>query len=277
MPVHIILLMLFMATLSASWNAMIKGAGDKLYTTILMTGGTGLVSALLLPFVPAPALASWPFILTTAVLSVAYYAGVARTYRLADLSQTYPLMRGGAPLLVAMTSWAVIGDHLKPGAWLGVALICTGILGLAGTAAGRNARGTGLALVNAGVVAAYTLVDGLGVRRSGSPVGYGLWVNLLTGAPLTAWALLREREGFWPYAARRPWQGLLAGSMSTAIYSTTLWAMTLAPVAVVAALRETSILFALVISAVVLKEPVGGRRLALACAIAGGVMALRLA
>ncbi len=277
MPVHIIVLMLLMATLSASWNAMIKGAGNKLYMTILMTGGASLVGLLVLPFVPAPARPSWPFILASGALSVVYYATVAKAYHLADLSQTFPVMRGGAPLLVAMTSWAVVGEHLTTGAWLGVALICAGILGLATTAAGRSTRGLALALANAGVIATYTLVDGLGVRRSGSPVAYCLWVNVLTGLPLTAWALIREREGFWSYVSGRLGLGVLGGAMNTAIYSTTLWAMTLAPVAVVAALRETSILFTLLISSLVLKERVGVRRLALACAIAGGVMALRLA
>jgi drug/metabolite transporter (DMT)-like permease len=277
MPVHIIVLMLLMATLSASWNAMIKGAGNKLYMTILMTGGASLVGLLVLPFVPAPARPSWPFILASGALSVVYYATVAKTYHLADLSQTFPVMRGGAPMLVAMTSWAVVGEHLTTGAWLGVALICAGILGLATTSAGRSTRGLALALANAGVIATYTLVDGLGVRRSGSPVAYCLWVNVLTGLPLTAWALVREREGFWSYVSGRLGLGVLGGAMNTAIYSTTLWAMTLAPVAVVAALRETSILFTLLISSLVLKERVGGRRLALACAIAGGVMALRLA
>jgi drug/metabolite transporter (DMT)-like permease len=277
MPYSVIVLMMCSAFLSASWNALIKGAGDKLFMIILFNAAAGVLGALVLPFLPVPAPASWPFISATALLSVVYYAGVARAYHVADLSLTFPLMRGMAPLLVAMSSRMVVGERLSAGAWLGVGLICCGILGLAATALERHGKGVALALCNAAVVAAYTLTDGVGVRRSGSLVAYGLWVYILTALPMVAWALAVHRRAFVRYAAAKAPIVLTGGILSIAIYTTTLWGMTVAPVAVVAALRETSILFAVALSAFVLKEKVGLRRAVLACAIAGGAVALRLA
>jgi len=276
MSYPVIALMLLAASLSAAWNAVIKGADNKLYMTTLLTGGCGLVGALALPFVhPAPA--SWPFIAVSGALSVLYYIIVAKAYRVGDLSLVYPVMRGTVPLLVAVTGRVVLGERLSAAAWLGVGLISFGILCLAGGAMGRRVKGLGFALGNAGVIALYTLIDGLGVRRSGSPVGYAMAIFLLTAVPLVGWAVATGRAGFVRYAMGRWWLAALGGIVGVATYSTTLWAMTLAPVAVVAALRETSTLFAVAISALVLRERVGWSRLAVVCAIAGGAMVLRLA
>jgi drug/metabolite transporter (DMT)-like permease len=277
MPFPVIAMMLFSASLSASWNAVIKGAENKLYVTILMTGAAGLLGALVLPFLARPDPAAWPFLAASAACSVVYYAVVARAYHVADLSQTFPIMRGTAPLLVAMSSWLVVGERLSGAGWIGVGLICSGILCLAASSLRAGAAGLGLALVNAALIAVYTLIDGLGVRRSGTPMAYCLWVYVLTSIPLAGWACLFRRKEFVPYVRRHRYLGLAGGAVAIAIYLSTLWAMTVAPVAIVAALRETSILFAVAISAVVLKEPVGSRRVAMVCAIAGGVMVLRLA
>jgi drug/metabolite transporter (DMT)-like permease len=277
MPFPALVLMLCMASLSATWNALIKRAGNKLHMTILLTAGAGLLGLAALPFLGRPAPASWPFIAASAACSVVYYILVAETYHVADMSATYPLMRGTAPLLVALASRVALGERLSGPAWAGVALICSGILGLALSTRGRNARGAALALANAAVIAVYTLIDGKGSRLSQAPVAYGMWVYLLTAAPLVAWALARDAREFLRFAASRWTAGALGGALGVCVYATTLWAMTLAPVAVVAALRETSILFAVAISALVLKERVGPRRAVMACVIAGGAMVLRLA
>jgi drug/metabolite transporter (DMT)-like permease len=277
MPVPALVLMLCMASLSATWNALVKGAENKLYMTILLTLGAGLLGLAVLPFVGRPAPASWPFIAMSAGCSVVYYVLVAEAYHVADMSATYPLMRGTAPLLVALASRTALGERLSVPAWAGVALICVGILGLALSSQGRSAKGVALALANAAVIAVYTLIDGRGSRLSNAPVAYGMWVYILTSVPLVAWALIRNPGEFARFAVRNWPSGALGACLGVAVYSTTLWAMTLAPVAVVAALRETSILFAVAISAFVLKERVGPRRAVLACAIAGGAMVLRLA
>jgi drug/metabolite transporter (DMT)-like permease len=194
---------------------------------------------------------------------VVYYAIVARAYHLADLSQAFPLMRGSAPLLVALTSGLVLGERLSMAAWLGVGLISFGIICLAASARANNPKGVALALGNAVVITVYTLLDGLGVRLSGAPAAYCLWVYLLTAIPLVTWAFARHRSEFTRYVMERPLLGLGGGIIGVGIYAT--------------ALRETSILFAIAISAVVLKERVGFPRLAMVCAIAGGAMVLRLA
>ena len=276
MAVFVLVIMLCSAALSAGWNAVIKGADHKLYMTILMTGGAGLVGALALPFLPAPARAAWPFIAASAVCSIGYYVLVAQAYRVGDLSLVYPLMRGTAPLLVALGSQVVLGERLSAATWLGVGLICGGILCLAATALGQRGRGAGFALGNALIIAVYTSIDGLGVRLAGTPLTYALWIYLLTGLPLVGWALYQDRAGFVRYVAARRLLAGLGGGVAVITYVTTLWAMTVAPVAVVAALRESSILFATMLSAWALKERVDVRRLVMVCAIAGGTMVLRL-
>jgi drug/metabolite transporter (DMT)-like permease len=265
------------ALLHATWNAIVKAGGDKFLTTITVTTAAAAISAALLPFLRAPAVASWPFAIASALFQITYFLLVARTYQIADMSQAYPLMRGTAPLIVALVSEFRLGDALSPIAWLGVIAICLGIFSIASGSNLKDRKGVYLALLNALVIAAYTLIDGIGVRRSGAPAAYTLWVFLLTGLPLAVWAMTAKRLSFLPYS-RRYWRlGIAGGIGTTSSYGLALWAMTLAPVAVVAALRETSILFGTLIAGLVLKEPIGPRRIISACIIAGGAAILRLA
>ena len=271
-------IVLFAAALHASWNAIVKGGGDKLLTTVLVTSSAALIGAITLPFLRPPDIASWPFILASSLFQIVYFALLARTYQVADMSQTYPVMRGTAPLLVAIVSVLALGAHLTPSMWIGVGIICLGILGMAIAKRGGNRKGVALALLNAVVIAGYTIIDGLGVRRSGAPAAYTLWIFLMSGVPLAAWALwARDRTALSEYVQRN-WQfGLIGGAGAIASYGMALWAMTVAPIAVVAALRETSILFGAIISGLLLKEHVGLARYAAACTIALGAAVLRLA
>jgi drug/metabolite transporter (DMT)-like permease len=278
MPPGVFAIVLFAALLHASWNAIVKGAGDKLLTTVLVTTSAALLAALSLPVLRQPSAGSWPFILGSALLQVAYFVLLARTYHIADMSQTYPLMRGAAPLLVGVVSVLALDARLTLTMWIGVGVICLGILGMAAGDRQRNRRGIAPALLNAMVIAGYTVIDGLGVRHSGAPAAYTLWIFLVTGVPLAAWAVrMRGRAALSQYA-RRNWHfGLIGGVGAVASYGLALWAMTIAPIAVVAALRETSILFGVIISGVLLKEQVGPARFAAACTIALGAVVLRLA
>lgn len=277
MPLSVFGIVLFAALLHASWNAIVKGAPDKLLTTILVATSAAAISALALPFLAQPARESWPFLAASAVLQVGYYLLVARAYRGADMSQAYPLMRGTAPLLVAVVSRFWLGEHLSPAAWAGVALICSGVLSLALAGRGANVQSVRAALLNAVVIASYTLVDGAGVRASGEPVAYTLWLNLLSGAPLLVWVLAARWRSFLPYARANLGLGVIGGAGTLTSYGLALWAMTHAPVAVIAALRETSILFATVIAVVVLKERLSPARITAAGLIAVGAIVLRLA
>ena len=278
MELSVFAIVIFAAALHASWNAIVKGGGDTLLTTVLVTASAALIATVSLPFLPPPARASWPFIAASTVFQVVYFVLVARTYRVSDMSLTYPLMRGTAPLLVALASVAWLGEPLSRFARLGVGVICAGVLSMAAAVQrGANRTGIVLALGNAIVIAGYTLIDGAGVRRSAAPAAYTLWIFLLTGVVLTAWAVIARPGSFRGYTRRNWHLGLIGGAGTIGSYGLALWAMTVAPVAIVAALRETSILFGTAISALVLHERVGRTRLMAVGMIACGAVVLRLA
>jgi drug/metabolite transporter (DMT)-like permease len=276
MTVSVFALVLLAAALHATWNAVVKGGDDTTMTTGLVAGAGALIAVVALPFLPAPARASWPFIAASMVFQIGYFVLIARTYSLSDMSQAYPLMRGVAPLLVAIASATFLNEPLAPLAWLGVAVICAGVISMAVTLGPGQGKGVSLALVNAVVIASYTLIDGAGVRRSGSPGAYTLWLFLLTGAPYALWVLAARGGAFRRYALDNWPLGVAGGLGTVGSYGLALWAMTVAPIAVVAALRESSILFATAISGLVLKERVSPLRIAGACIIAGGAAILRL-
>ncbi|PWC38971.1 DMT family transporter [Azospirillum sp. TSO35-2] len=282
MPTDALIAVLFGAALHAGWNTAIKTGADTRLDMALVTGGSAAIALALLPVLPAPDAASVPYLLLSFALQSVYYRLLAAAYRTGDLSHAYPLMRGTAPLLVAAASGVLLGEALSATAWTGILLVCGGVLAITlgrGRATRRGANGlatTGFSLANAAVIASYTVVDGLGVRLSGQPAAYTLWLFLLTGLPLLAAALWRQPRRLAAYARTRWWVVLGGGACSVGSYGLALWAMTRAPVASAAALRETSILFALLLSRLVLKERVGPLRLAAGSVIALGAVAMRL-
>lgn len=277
MSIGVFAAILAAALVHAGWNVLVKSAADKLAMTISVAIGAGLVAAVVLPFLPLPALESWPFIGVSVLLQSVYYLLIARAYRVADMSLAYPLMRGTAPVAVALCGAAVFGEVLGGGQWLAVGLISVGVIALAlGGFRQQPLAMTGMiaALGNAMVIAAYTLVDARGVRLSGSPVAYSLLLAVLTGVMTVGLALA---GGARPHInVRMLGLGLVGGAATTTSYGVALWAMTRAPVAPVAALRETSIVFALILSRLVFGEVVGGRRIAAALLVMAGVAGLRL-
>lgn len=276
MPLSVFLAVLLGAGLHASWNAIVKGGRDKQLTTVLVASGSALVAIVLLPFLTPPDPASWPYIAASAVTQVLYFALVAAVYGVAEMSLVYPLMRGTAPVLVALAGYFLLGEHLSPGSWVGIALICSGVLGMALGARGASRAGVLMALANACVIATYTLIDGAGVRLSGAPASYAMWLFLLNAIPLILWALLARRRAFIAYLRDNAGLGLIGGLGNLGSYGLALWAMTQAPIAVVAALRETSILFAIAIAGLILAERISAQRLACAGLIALGAATLRL-
>jgi|SRR5580704_7513281 drug/metabolite transporter (DMT)-like permease len=277
MQLFVVAVVLFSAVIHASWNALLKTGSDTLLTTALITTSAACLAAAVLPFLPAPAALSWPYLAGSVALQFGYYTLLVRAYAAGDMSHTYPIMRGGAPLIVAALSATLVGEPLSAARWLGVALICGGVLGLAihrSTQHTPHHAATAYALANAAAIAAYTLVDGIGVRKSAAPLSYTLWLFLLIGAVRLLWTLMLRGRELTSYL-RRYWRAGLAGGAGTvSAYGLALWAMTVAPVALVAALRETSILFATAISALVLKERVTPLRLASASLIAAGAATL---
>lgn len=270
-------LIMFAAALHASWNAIVKAGKNTLLTTVVVTASAAVWAAVFLPFLPSPDSQSWPYIALSVVLQIAYFGLLARVYRIADMSQTYPLMRGVAPLIVALAAIVMLGEIPSRNAGLGIIIICFGIL-LMMFSAGRHSRpGLSLALLNAVVIGAYTLVDGIGVRLSAAPAAYTLWIFLLTGTGIALYAALTRLSETRQYL-RLNWRlGVVGGFGTLTSYGLALYAMTLAPVAVVAALRETSILFAVAISGMLLKEQIGRIRILSVCVIAIGAFTVRLA
>jgi drug/metabolite transporter (DMT)-like permease len=264
--------------LHALWNAMLKSAaGDPMLDTALIVAGSALVCLVLLPFVPLPPSAAWPFMALSTVIHFGYYITLAGAYHRGDLSFAYPLMRGVAPLIVTLLGVVVLGERPSTSMLAGIALISLGIVVIAWFASGRHsAAAAGWALTNAAIIAAYTLVDGAGARASGNALAYVLWLTFAEGVAFLVW--IRAFRGARATAyVRAQWRrGLLGGFCSVAAYGIVLWAMTRAPVAAVAALRETSVLFAAIIGTVLLKEGFGVARLAGAASVVAGVAALKL-
>ena len=267
------------ALLHAGWNALIKRSPDTLLSTLGIAAAAALIAAAALPWLPAPARASWPFMGTSLLLQILYLRLLAYVYRVADMSTSYPVMRGTAPLLVAVASAVLFHEIPGPLALAGIAILCTGILCIGLGSSRTSPTGTGLkpALLNAALIASYTLVDGVGVRLSGAPASYTLWIFMLQGCIMTlnGW---RSHPHTLPAHLRAHWRLCLAGgAASLTAYGVALWAMTLAPIAVIAALRETSILFGTLIAGLILRERLGTARVLGACILVLGAVLLRLA
>ena len=291
MSPDVFLVVLAAAALHAGWNTLLKlrahpaaAPVDPMVATLLLGMAACLISVLLLPFTGLPAPAAWPYALASAVIHIAYYLLVGAAYRASDLSAAYPITRGTAPMGSALLAALLIGEALSPQAWLGIAGICAGVVGLAATAlrrGGLTRAGLGFAGANAGIVMLYTLVDGQGARLSGNAVGYTLLMEALCG-PLLLLPLLLTLRGqkntrlASALADGRWWRALLGAAMSIAAYAAALWAMTRAPIGTVAALRETSVLLGVLLGALVLRERVGPARWVAAAVIVAGAMLVRL-
>jgi phosphonate utilization associated putative membrane protein len=278
----VVLAVLCGALLHASWNAMIKSGDDKGTDTALVTIAGSLLALPLLAWAGLPHRAAWPYLLASLVIHVGYYIALVEAYRHGELGLTYPIMRGFAPLLVALASSAFIGEVPSPASWLGILGITTGVamVGLAHPGeALHHRRALVFAFANAGLIATYTLVDGAGVRTDGEALRYVLLLFVLDGFayPLLVWLRRSraERIELLAYAGRRWPVSALGGGASIGSYAIALWAMTRAPVASVAALRETSVLFAALLGTVLLKERFGLQRAIGTAVIVAGVMALR--
>jgi phosphonate utilization associated putative membrane protein len=273
----VVLAVLFGALLHASWNALVKSSADKALDTALIHLLASLVAIPMVWWFGWPPPQAWPFIAASIVIHMGYYVALSGAYRHGDLGLTYPLMRGSAPLLVALSASVTLGETLSPLAWAGVVGVSVGVLTLGlSKHAFDTPRAVQFALVNAVIIASYTVVDALGVRVTGSAMQYVATLFLLDGWPFALIVFARRKWAVGPYIRRR-WVICLGGALaSLGSYAVALWAMTQAPVATVAALRETSVLFAALLGVWFLKEVFTMRRAIGTCVILSGVLALRL-
>ena len=283
MSIEVTLAVLLAALLHASWNAMIKGGSDVLLDTATIVAGAGVVALPFLFVVPLPAPASWPYIFGSILTHLAYYFLMVNAYRTGELSLVYPLMRGVAPLITALLGLIWLRELPAPIGWLGMLMISIGVIALAlrppanAPVLAGHGRAVSFALSNAAVIAVYTIIDGTGARLAGDPWSYIVWLFVLDAIPFSIYMLLTRKRQFAAALVERRWHGLIGGALSAAAYAISVWAMTKAPVALVASLRETSVLFATLIGARLLKEKLTARRWAGVGAVVIGVIALKAA
>lgn len=276
----VFLAVLFAAACHAGWNALIKVGLDPLSTTTLISLGAGLVALALVPLVGVPAWAAWPWLIVSVIVHLCYFASLIESYRTGDLGQVYPIARGSAPLMTAAATTVFIGEKLSLIGWTGILLLVAGVL-LLSARGGRelaevDRRAIGFALFTALTICAYSVVDGIGGRLSANPNAYSLWLFIGIAVVMLPYAIYRDGPDVIP-AMRRFWRrGLAGGALQLLSYGIAIWAMTAAPIAIVATLRETSVLFGAVIAVVVLKEPLRAARIVAACLIVCGLILIRL-
>ena len=265
---------LLAAVTHARWNAIAHQITDKLVGFTLIAGGGMLIGLAMVPFVAFPASAAWPYLISSAVIHVAYYVLLMRSFRLGDFGQAYPIARGTAPLVVTLL--AALFAHEVPDGWAaaGIAVSCAGLTGVAlwGLRGRRpNWAAIGAALATGLTIAAYTVVDGLGVRASGSSLGYIAWLMAIEGVFVPAYAIWRWRGQLLTVLRPFAGVGLLGAALSVAAYGLVLWAQTKAELAPIAALRESSIIVGAAIGAVLFKERFGAPRIAAAALLVVGI------
>jgi drug/metabolite transporter (DMT)-like permease len=273
---------LFAAACHAGWNAAIKTGLDPLASTVLITTGAGIVSLALMPFAGLPPAAAWPWVIASVVIHLFYFIGLSEAYQAGDLSQVYPLARGSAPLMTAGATTLLLGEKLNALGWIGIVTLATGVLllslrgGRSGAERHLDRRAILFALFTAVTICLYSVVDGIGGRSAGDPHPYTL--AMFVGNALIVAVYFLGRRGitaFGPLPKLWP-VGLFGGSLQLLSYGIVIWAMTKAPIAPVAALRETSVLFGAVLAFFLLREPLKPARIAAALMIVCGLVLIRL-
>jgi drug/metabolite transporter (DMT)-like permease len=272
----VLALVLLAAALHASWNALVKAGGDPFVRLAALNLVSGLCALPLLLMVAPPSIASWPYLFGSVVIHLAYNVTLAYGYRIGDLSHVYPIARGIAPPLVALGAWLMAGENPGPVGVLAILVISGAIASLAFTRGWQlgplapvwYALATGLS------IAGYTICDGLGGRAAGSVLGYIAWLFVIDAAPFGLIVVVWRRHDL-AHQLRLSWPAaVLGGVLALGAYGLVIWAMSLAPMASVSALRETSVVMAALIGTRLFREPFGTRRLIAAAIVALGVVLL---
>ncbi len=270
-------LVLFAALLHASWNAMVKAAPDRAASLAGIAAAHVIAGLALTAISPPPAPESWPSLLASTVVHYGYYVLIFHSYRVGDLSQAYPVARGVAPALVAVSTFLIIGENLSPLGWVGVAAVSAGI-GLLAFLGGRagSRQALAYALLLGLCIAAYSVADGIGVRRAGDPNAYIGWLFLLE-APVVLFIAGNRARVRAPLGLRTAAVGLIGGFLSVAAYGIVLHVKTFAPIGAVSAVRESSVVIAALLGVILFHERPWKGRLFAAVIVACGVMALAAA
>ena len=280
METSVFIAVLAAAALHACWNLMLKTHSDRFLSTTLLSLGSGIVALGFMPFIEPPPLTSWIWLLISTIVHLFYLLALAKAYDSGDFGQIYPLARGTAPLLVSIFGLLFLQETMSLSVTIGLVLLLSGIwvLGLFGGRVTRipEKKAIKAALLTAIIIAVYTIVDGVGARKTGSAVTHAVYLFFLIGLSMAGLACWRRGFG-WITASETRWrEGFFAGFAQFTSYATCLWAMTQAPLGLVASMRETSILFALLFAILLLGETLSLVRLFSSCLILAGLMVIRL-
>ena len=279
----VVALLLAAALMHATWNALLKSdRSDRLATFgIIMTTGTvmGLVAV---PFLPMIEPGAWKFLALSVAIHLAYYTFLLKAYSYGDLSHTYPIARGLGPLLVALVSGQLIGEHLRTQDIIGVVLLSGSLVALAmplrgkPAVGGRHGLATLFAVLTGVSIASYIIADGMGVRAAGPDsahrLAYIAWLCVAEGPWLLVLAIALRPQNVWAHLRRQWWRGAIGGAIASTGYGIAIYALALGPMAHVAALRETSVLFGALMGTLLLGEPFGRRRIVAAAVIVCGLI-----
>jgi drug/metabolite transporter (DMT)-like permease len=277
LPLTVTLVVLAAAVTHAAWNAIAHGIKDQTLAFALIGIGGIATSIPLVIVATLPRSSAWPYLLTSVAIHVFYVLLLMQCYRLGEFSQVYPLARGVSPPVVTILAAVFVHEHLALPQIGGVAIVSAGLAFLV-FAGRRPGAGAFLAAVGTGLtIAAYTTVDGVGVRLSASPVGYIGWLILLESLCVPMFALIRRRDVLLKQPRRVLLSGLAAGALSVLAYGLVLWAQTKGALAPIAALRETSVIFGAIIGTLVFREPFGRARIAATVLVVTGIVLLNVA
>ncbi len=278
MSTTVMLVVLLAALLHASWNFLVKKADDKMLSMSAVVLGHMPLALLMVPFAELPNLDAWPYLVATMLLHTGYQWFLLNAYKIGDLSQVYPMARGVAPLLVTLISLGALGVALSTVELLAVAFIGCAIISLAllkQSSGLFNHKAALLALITGGFIAGYSIVDGLGARVAGNALGYYI---VGSGMNAAVWAVYvyNKRPGLMCQLFTTEWKLTLGGGgASFAAYALVVWAFMSAPIALVTALRETSIIFAMLLGVLVLGERLSWQKVVAVLLAISGVLLLR--
>ncbi|SHH14061.1 EamA family transporter [Marivita hallyeonensis] len=278
MSLEITLLVLIAAALHAGWNALIKISGDRIAVMAVVTLAGAVLSLFALPFVESPAPASWPLLALSILIHTGYHFFLPVAYDHGDLGQVYPIARGAAPILVTVGAFVFAGESVSGFALVGIGCLAVGVMALTfdgGKASSIKPKAVFFALATGVCIAAYTVVDGLGARQAGSILGFAVWLTIGDGILTFLIALIWKRREITGVIRDSALIGFAAGAMQIGAYWIIVYALAVAPMAMVSGLRETSVLFAALISTFILKEGFGVWRFVSATLVTFGLIVSR--
>jgi drug/metabolite transporter (DMT)-like permease len=279
LQINLVFLVLFAALIHACWNAVVKSSEDRVLTLTLIHFMGAMIGGLAIFYTGLPDIAVWPYLLISVVIHSFYYLFLLLSYRFGDLSEVYPIARGSSPLLVVLLALVFADEVPSQGVVVGIVLVSIGIISLT-FSKGRISRAglapIGLAVMTGIMISSYTVVDGMGIRSGSSPWPYIAWLNFLEGIPLTLWALIYRNKKIKPFVLGNWKTGAIGGSLALLAYALALYALNKGAMAHVSALRETSVLFATLIGAFLLKEGFGWQRILAAFIITTGIFVMQV-